>query len=178
MQNICQELAKEINGDITKKSDLSRLLYLEACLKEKLRLHPSGPLLLPHRAVEICEVMGYTIPKDSQIIVNMWAIAQDPKIWDDPLKFKPERFLSSGLDYLGGNFAYIPFGSGRGFCTGQPLASRVVPRIIASLVYHFEWTLRGNMDPTRIDMSDKFDVTMLKEKPLCVIPKLRRPFIN
>ena len=75
MQNLCQELAKEINGDIIKKSDLSRLLYLETCLKEKLRLHPSGPLLLPHRAVETCEVMGYTIPKDSQIIVNMWAIA-------------------------------------------------------------------------------------------------------
>ncbi|PSR93413.1 (S)-N-methylcoclaurine 3'-hydroxylase [Actinidia chinensis var. chinensis] len=178
MQNLRQEFAKEINGDIIRETDLSRLPYLEACLKETLRLHPPGPLLLPHRAMETCEMMGYTIPKDSQILVNMWAIARDPKIWDDPLKFKPERFLSSGLDYMGANFAFIPFGSGRRFCMGQPLVSRVVPHILASLVYYFEWTLPGNLDPTLIDMTDKFDVTMLKEQRLCVIPKLRRPFIN
>lgn len=178
MQKLRKELAKEITGDTIKESDLSRLPYLQACLKETLRLHPPGPLLLPHRATKTCEVMGYTIPKDSIVMVNMWAIARDPKIWDNPLKFMPERFLSSELDYKGTDFEYIPFGSGRRFCTGQPLATRVLPLIIASLIHHFDWALPGDMDPTQINMSDKLDVTMLKEEPLCVIPKLRRQFIN
>ncbi|XP_057477009.1 probable (S)-N-methylcoclaurine 3'-hydroxylase isozyme 2 [Actinidia eriantha] len=177
MQKLRKELAKEITGDTIKESDLSRLPYLQACLKETLRLHPPGPLLLPHRATKTCEVMGYTIPKDSLIMVNMWAIARDPKIWNNPLKFRPERFLSLELDYKGTDFEYIPFGSGRRFCTGQPLATRVLPLIIASLIHHFDWALPGDMDPAQINMSDKLDVTMLKEKPLCLIPKLRRQFI-
>ncbi|KAG5558524.1 hypothetical protein RHGRI_008457 [Rhododendron griersonianum] len=178
MQKLRQELSKEITGDTIRESDLPRLPYLEACLKETLRLHPPGPLLLPHRAVETCEVMGCTIPKDSQILVNMWAIARDPKIWDDPLSFKPERFLSSRLDYMGTDFEYFPFGSGRRFCPGQPLASRVVPVIIASLIHNFDWVLPGNMDPAQIDMTDKLDITMLKQEPLCAIPKLRRQLMK
>lgn len=178
MQKLRQELSKEITGDTIRESDLPRLPYLEACLKETLRLHPPGPLLLPHRAVETCEVMGFTIPKDSEILVNMWAIARDPKIWDDPLSFKPERFLSSRLDYMGTDFEYFPFGSGRRFCPGQPLASRVVPVIIASLIHNFDWVLPGNMDPAQIDMTDKLDITMLKQEPLCAIPKLRRQIMK
>ncbi|XP_057475946.1 probable (S)-N-methylcoclaurine 3'-hydroxylase isozyme 2 [Actinidia eriantha] len=74
MENFRKELAKEIIRDTIKESNLLHLPYLQACLKETLRLHPPGPLLLPHRATKTCEVMGYTIPKDSLIMVNMWAI--------------------------------------------------------------------------------------------------------
>ncbi|KAH7867588.1 hypothetical protein Vadar_025270 [Vaccinium darrowii] len=174
MEKLREELSKEITGDIIKESDLPNLPYLDACLKETLRLHPPGPLLLPHRAIEECQVMGYTIPKDSQILVNMWAIARDPKLWDDPLSFKPERFLSTGMDYMGTDFEYFPFGSGRRFCPGQPLASRVVPVIIASLIHNFDWVLPGNIDPAQINMTDKLDMTMLKQEPLCAIPVSRR----
>ncbi|XP_057475947.1 corytuberine synthase-like [Actinidia eriantha] len=174
MEKLRKELAKEIIENTIKESNLLQLPYLQTCLKETLRLQPPGPLLLPHRATKTCEVMGYTIPKDSLIRVNMWAIARDPKIWDNSLKFRPERFLSSELDYKGIDFEYIPFGLGRRFCTGQPLATRVLPLIIASLIHHFDWALPGDMDPAQINMSDKLDVTMLKEESLCV----RRQFIN
>ncbi|KAH7867569.1 hypothetical protein Vadar_001823 [Vaccinium darrowii] len=174
MRKLRQELLEKITGNAIRESDLPHLPYLEACLKETLRLHPPGPLLLPHRAIEACQVMGYTIPKGSQIFVNMWAIARDPKLWDDPLSFKPERFLSSRVDYMGTDFEYFPFGSGRRFCPGQPLASRVVPMIIASLIHNFDWVLPDNVNPAQIDMTDKLDVTMLKQEPLCAIPKLRR----
>ncbi|KAJ9553366.1 hypothetical protein OSB04_017411 [Centaurea solstitialis] len=72
-------LKNEMNFDKINKE----LPYLHACIKETLRVHPTGPFLLPHRAQENCEVMGYTIPKDSQVFVNIWAISRDPKIWDD-----------------------------------------------------------------------------------------------
>ncbi|KAK2985114.1 hypothetical protein RJ640_022992 [Escallonia rubra] len=168
------ELAKVTNEDMVRESDLSSLPYLEACIKETLRLHPPGPLLLPHRAVQTCEVMGYTIPKDSEVLVNFWAIARDPTVWKDPLSYKPERFLPSGLDYSGQKFEYIPFGSGRKICAGQPLASRSIPLIVATLVHTFDWLLPSNMEPAHIDMNDSYDLTMRKEEPLSVILKLRK----
>ncbi|XP_060214507.1 probable (S)-N-methylcoclaurine 3'-hydroxylase isozyme 2 [Lycium barbarum] len=174
-----KKLRDEIAGvvgdkDIIKESDLPNLPYLDSCFKETLRLHPPGPLLLPHRAVQTCEVMGYRIPKDTQLLVNMWAIARDPKIWDDPLSFKPERFINSKMDNKGRNFEYIPFGSGRRICAGEPLASRFIPLAVASMIHKFDWILPNEMDPAKINMDETLDVTMFKTDSLFVIPKLRK----
>nr|AZP01948.1 cytochrome P450 CYP80F5 [Panax ginseng] len=173
MNKLRDELEKVIGVDTVRESYLPNLPYLEACVKETLRLHPLGPLLLPHRAVQTCEVMGYKIPKDTQILVNMWAIARDSNIWDDPLSFKPERFIGSGVDYKGLTFEYIPFGSGRRMCPGQPFASRTIPLIVASLIHNYDWFLPIDMEPSKIDMKEMIDMIMQKEEPLSVIPKLR-----
>ncbi|XP_059078196.1 flavonoid 3'-monooxygenase-like [Cryptomeria japonica] len=69
------------------ESDIDHLPYLHAVVKEVFRLHPPFPLALPHRADNSCEVAGYMIPKHSMVIVNVWAIGRDPKIWKEPLKF-------------------------------------------------------------------------------------------
>lgn len=176
LKKLRDEISQVIGGmnNVVKESDLPNLPYLEACFKETLRLHPPGPLLLPHRAVETCEVMGYRIPKDTQVMVNMWTIARDPKNWDDPSRFKPERFINSKMDYIGRYFEYIPFGSGRRVCAGQPLASRFVPLVVASLIHGFDWILPNDMDPAQIDMDEILDITMFKNDPLLVIPKLRK----
>ncbi|RVX09181.1 (S)-N-methylcoclaurine 3'-hydroxylase isozyme 1 [Vitis vinifera] len=120
MKKVHEELAREISDNLPKASDLPHLPYLQACVKETLRLHPSAPLLLPRRASVSCEVMNYTIPKDSQIWVNAWAIGRDPMNWEDPLVFKPERFLNSAVDFKGNNLEFIPFGAGRRICPGLP----------------------------------------------------------
>ncbi|KAI8028847.1 Corytuberine synthase [Camellia lanceoleosa] len=181
MQKVRNELAKGVAGDTVRESDLPQLPYLEACVKETLRLHPPAPLLLPHRAVQTCQVMGYTIPEDSRVLVNIWAIGRDPTLWNDPSNFKPERFLKSnlGLGYMGKDFEYLPFGSGRRMCPGQPLALRMLPLILASLLHHFDWVLPI---PTNVaglaemDMTDKLDMTLQKEEKLRIIPKLRRHY--
>ncbi|XP_060211636.1 probable (S)-N-methylcoclaurine 3'-hydroxylase isozyme 2 [Lycium barbarum] len=175
LQKLKDELEEVVGGkNVIRESDLPNLPYLEACFKETLRLHPPGPLLLPHRAVQTCEVMGYRIPKDTQVMVNMWAIARDPKNWDYPSSFKPERFLNSKMDYIGRYFEYIPFGSGRRMCAGQPLASRFVPLVVASLIHEFDWFLPNDIDSAQIDMDEILDITMFKNDPLLVIPKLRK----
>nr|XP_043614605.1 probable (S)-N-methylcoclaurine 3'-hydroxylase isozyme 2 [Erigeron canadensis] len=173
MHKAVDEVMKQIEGNVVTESDLERLPYLEACFKETLRLHPPAPLLLPHKATQTCEVMGYTIPEDSRILVNIWAINRDPKIWDDPLCFKPERFIGSKLNYNGKDFEYIPFGSGRRMCPGQAMGSKTIPLIMASLIRNFDVSLPNHMNARDINMDETFNVVMRKKEPLHVIFKLR-----
>ncbi|KAL3534374.1 hypothetical protein ACH5RR_002835 [Cinchona calisaya] len=78
---------------LTDGIDLTSLPYLQACIKETLRLHPPTPFLLPRCALKTCHVMNFRIPKDSLVLVNAYATGRDPKTWEDSLNFKPERFL-------------------------------------------------------------------------------------
>lgn len=180
MEKVVEELEGIVlNQDSVKESNLLKLSYLQACIKETLRLHPPAPLLLPHRASETCQVMNYRIPKDAQVLVNVWAIGRDPSIWDEPLKFKPERFLNSAaMDFNKGNdFELLPFGAGRRICPGLSMAARHVPSVLASLIHCFDWSLpqaKDDHQQQQLDMNEKFGVTLQKEKPLLLIPKSRR----
>ncbi|CAI0403671.1 unnamed protein product [Linum tenue] len=164
-------------GHTVKESDLAQLPYLRACVKETLRLHPPAPLLLPRRAAKDCHVMGYTVPKDAQVLVNVWAVARDPRYWEEPLRFKPERFVEGGsesdVDYKGNHFEYLPFGSGRRICSGLPMAMRKVQLAVATLVHGFEWSLPAGMVAEDLDMDEKYGVTLMKLNPLVLIPTPR-----
>ncbi|KAL5727676.1 hypothetical protein ACHQM5_000845 [Ranunculus cassubicifolius] len=175
MKIVRAELETEIKGAVVKESDLPSLPYLHNVLKETLRLHPPAPLLIPRRALESCKVMSYTIPKDTQIFLNVWAIGRDPQLWEDPLAFKPERFHGSimELNTADSDFKFIPFGYGRRTCPGVAMASRQAPLFLASLLKSFDWALPNNMQPTELDMEEKFGVTLEKDKPLVLIPKFR-----
>ncbi|CAI9301823.1 unnamed protein product [Lactuca saligna] len=177
MQKARDEVLKTIDGNVVKESDLLHLPFLEACFKETLRLHPPAPLLLPHRAMQTCEVMGYTIPKDSQLLVNVWAISRDPKIWDDPSDFKPERFIGSKLSYKGKDFEYLPFGAGRRMCPGEAMASKTILLAVASLILNFDWFLvNNNFNPADLNMDEASDFPVHKKEPLHVTLKLRQQF--
>jgi cytochrome P450 len=152
-----------------KESDVGRLPYLQAVVKETLRLHPAAPLLLPYKAQNDVEVCGFTIPKGSKVCVNGWAISRDETYWEDPFSFLPERFMGSKLDYRGQDFEYIPFGAGRRICTGLPLAVRMVHLMLASLVHSFNWKLPVGTNPHDIDMTEQFGVTLKKAIPLHAI---------
>uniref|UniRef100_A0AAT9USH7 Iridoid oxidase n=1 Tax=Mitragyna speciosa TaxID=170351 RepID=A0AAT9USH7_9GENT len=158
---------------MVEESDMENLPYLQAVVKETLRLHPALPLLLPRNTMEDTEYMGYVIPKGTQVFVNAWAIGRDPEYWDDPLTFKPERFLNSSVEYKGQHFELIPFGSGRRICVGFPLAHRVVHLTLATLVQAFDWDLGPGVKPQDIDMEERLGLTLRKKNPIKVIPKKR-----
>ncbi|GLJ32501.1 hypothetical protein SUGI_0653970 [Cryptomeria japonica] len=175
-----QEELEEIIGlnRRVEESDIDHLPYLHAIVKEVLRLHPTLPLALPHRADNSCEVAGYMIPKHTMVIVNVWAIGRDPKIWKEPLKFMPERFFNgenSKMTYKGQDFELIPFGAGRRICLGLPLAHQMLHFTIASLIHSFNWSLPRGMNYEKIDMSDTFGMVLKKAIELHAISTPRLP---
>ncbi|GJN20361.1 hypothetical protein PR202_gb07731 [Eleusine coracana subsp. coracana] len=114
--------------------------------------------------------MDYTIPEGSRVLINIWVIGRDANIWSEPEKFIPERFLVKTVDVKGGDFEVIPFGAGRRICPGMPLAVRMVPLVLGSLLNQFKWRLPDEMERNGDDMSEKFGVTLVKAVPLCAIP--------
>lgn len=115
--------------------------------------------------------MGYHLPKNTQVLVNAWAIGRDPEFWDHPLSFKPDRFLGSNIYLKGQNFELIPFGSGRRICPAISLAQRLLPLILGSLLHEFDWQLDGHIIPEEIDMKESLGMSRRKAQPLKVIPK-------
>lgn len=163
------ELAQAVGADRTfEEDDIDNLPYLKAVIKETLRLHPPIPFLVPRRAMEDTNFQGYHIPKDTQVLVNAWAIGRDPEVWDEPWSFKPERFLGSTVDYKGQNYELIPFGAGRRMCAGVPLAHRMLHLILGSLLHQFDWELDCK---EKIDMKDRMGITVRKAEPLIAVPK-------
>lgn len=157
------------------ESHMPKLEYLQAVIKETLRLHPAVPLLVPKSPSEPSVVGGYMIPTNTRVLVNVWSIQRDPSIWDDPMVFRPERFLdhekNGKWDYKGNNFDYLPFGSGRRMCPGLPLAERMLIYLLASLLHCFDWKLaQGDQ---ALDMEETFGIVLRKTTPLFAIPNPR-----
>ncbi|MED6224668.1 hypothetical protein PIB30_086318 [Stylosanthes scabra] len=152
------------------ESLISRLPFLRAIVKETLRLHPPAPFLLPHRPENDVEVCGYLVPKDAQILTNVWAMGRDSSIWTNPNEFMPERFLESEIDFKGQDFELIPFGAGRRICPGVALGFRIIHFVLASLLFEYDWKLPNKVNSEEMDMSEKFGLTLHKAQPLQVIP--------
>ncbi|QCD89126.1 cytochrome P450 71D11-like [Vigna unguiculata] len=152
------------------ESCMNELKYLKVVVKETLRLHPPGPLLLPRECGETCEIDGYHIPAKSMVIVNAWAIGRDPNYWSDPERFYPERFIDSSIDYKGCNFEYIPFGGGRRICPGITFGLANVEMALALLLYHFDWKLPNGMRCEELDNTEEFRVTIRRKDDLFLIP--------
>ncbi|KAM1807659.1 hypothetical protein ACFX11_030636 [Malus domestica] len=152
------------------ETSIREMKYLNAVIKETLRLHPSVPLLLPRECGEKCEIGGYDIPVKSKVIVNAWAIGRDPKYWTEPERFKPGRFHYSSIDYKGTNFEYIPFGAGRRICPGILYGLANVELPLALLLYHFDWKLPDGTKHEDLDMTETFGIAVRRKEDLHLIP--------
>ncbi|KAI3908052.1 hypothetical protein MKW98_003697 [Papaver atlanticum] len=172
MRKIKAEIAQVIGHDRKiEESDIENLPYLAAVLKETMRLHPSIPLLIPRTNSEDTEFMGYMIPKDTQVLVNVWGIGRDPASWNNPLLFNPDRYLGTNIDYRGQYFELMPFGGGRRICPGIPMAHQVLHLVLGSLIQCFDWTLEAGVTPETIDMGETLGMTLKKFIPLKVTPR-------
>ncbi|KAH6827618.1 hypothetical protein C2S53_015303 [Perilla frutescens var. hirtella] len=153
------------------ESRIDELKYLKSVVKETLRMHPPGTLLL-RKCSENCEINEYEIAAETQIIVNIWAINRDPKYWENGDCFEPERFLDSSVDFRGNHMEYIPFGAGRRICPGMNFGLANLQLPLAMLLYHFDWKLAA----PEIDMTEAFGITTKIKNDLFLVPLLKRPF--
>ncbi|ESR40884.1 Flavonoid 3-monooxygenase [Citrus sinensis] len=175
IQKATEELDRAIGRDRwVEEKDIVSLPYLQAIVKETMRLHPVAPLLAPRVAREDCKVAGYDILKNTRVMVNVWAIGRDPTIWEKPNEFRPERFIGKEIDVKGHDFQLLPFGSGRRMCIGYGLGLKVVQSTLANLLHGFEWKLPGDMKNEDLNMEDRFGLTMSRKVPLVVVPSKPR----
>ncbi|CAN6271708.1 unnamed protein product [Urochloa humidicola] len=173
--DVMKKAQAEVRGTLNGKpkvteDDLAQLNYLKLIIKETLRMHPPAPLLLPREAMESCKILGYDVPKGTTVFVNAWAIGRDPRYWDDPEEFKPERFESGTIDFKGLDFEYIPFGAGRRICPGIMFAQSNIELVLATLLYHFDWKLTDGLKPRELDMTEDIGLTVRKKKDLLLHP--------
>ncbi|XP_011033262.1 PREDICTED: cytochrome P450 93A3-like isoform X2 [Populus euphratica] len=180
--NILERAREEIDSVVgqsrlVQESDIANLPYVQAILKETLRLHPPGPIIL-RESSESCTINGYEIPARTRLFVNVWAINRDPNYWENPLEFQPERFLCAEengrnqLDVRGQHFHFLPFGSGRRGCPGTTLALQMVQTGLAAMIQCFDWKVNGT-----VDMQEGTGITLPRAHPLICVPVARfNPF--
>ncbi|XP_039815230.1 cytochrome P450 71A1-like [Panicum virgatum] len=158
------------HGNMVGEHDLPGMEYLRAVIKETMRLHTPGPLLLPHKSMQATRIGGgrYDIPGGTMVIVNAWAIGRDPEAWESPEEFRPERFAGSAVDFRDRHFQLIPFGAGRRMCPGVNLAMSVVELALANLVAQFDWALPEG-EAAQLDMEETTGCPSRKRTPLRAI---------
>ncbi|KAI3731694.1 hypothetical protein L1987_62883 [Smallanthus sonchifolius] len=126
---------------------ISTWIKANAVILEGLRRHPPGHLVLPHRVSDQVELQGYKIPKGATINFMVAEMGWDPDVWDEPMEFKPERFLlndGSGVGFdVGGSkgIKMMPFGAGRRICPGADLALLHLEYFVANLIWYFHWSV-------------------------------------
>ncbi|XP_048532872.1 trans-cinnamate 4-monooxygenase-like [Triticum urartu] len=151
-----QEIAAVLGPDeAVTEPDLERLPYLQAVVKETLRLRMAIPLLVPHMNLKDAKLAGYDIPAESKILVNAWFLANDPKRWVRADEFRPERFLEEerAVEANGNDFRFVPFGVGRRSCPGIILALPIIGITLGRLVQNFQ--LLPPLGQEKIDTTEK-----------------------
>ncbi|XP_077248197.1 cytochrome P450 89A2-like [Tasmannia lanceolata] len=178
-QEIQKKLFEEIKWvigeeekDTIKEDDLQKMPYLKAVIMEGLRRHPPGHFVLPHAVSEEISIDGYVIPKGTTVNFLVMEIGLDRAVWNDPMEFRPERFLEGEeVDITGSReMKMIPFGLGRRICPGMGLAILHLEYFVANLVREFEWKAK---DGEEVDLSEKQEFTIVMKNPLraIIIPR-------
>ncbi|MBA0867147.1 hypothetical protein Goshw_027652 [Gossypium schwendimanii] len=162
------------NNRLVEESDMKNLIYLQAVIKETMRLYPAAPLSLIHAATEDCRVSGYQVAAGTWLITNLYKLHRDPGIWSDPEEFRPERFMTTHkhVDVKGQNFELIPFSSGRRMCPGVSFALQVLHLTVANLLHQFDFATP--LDEA-VDMRQGSALTIFKATPLEVLITPRIP---
>ncbi|KAL2555943.1 Cytochrome [Forsythia ovata] len=165
LQKAIDEIDKVVGKDrLVQESDVPQLNYLKACAREAFRLHPHAPYNLPHVSLTDAEVGGYFIPKGSHILLSRIGLGQNPAVWEEPLKFKPERHLgengSSKVELTEPNLRFITFSTGKRGCIGSALGTLLTVMALARLIQGFTWSVPPNEE--KIDLSASKELILAK----------------
>ncbi|XP_013674460.2 cytochrome P450 89A2-like [Brassica napus] len=160
IKGVAGEEAKEIEEE-----EAHKMPYLKAVVLEGLRRHPPGHMVLPHSVTEDTVLGGYKIPKKGTVNFMVAEIGRDPAVWDEPMAFKPERFMGEeSVDITGSRgIKMMPFGAGRRICPGIGLAMLHLEYYVANMVREFEWK---EVKGCEVDLAEKVEFTVVMKHPL------------
>uniref|UniRef100_W8BF24 Putative cytochrome P450 304a1 n=2 Tax=Ceratitis capitata TaxID=7213 RepID=W8BF24_CERCA len=135
-------------GRLPTLEDRKSLHYTEAAIREGLRIETLVPSDVPHRAMEDTELLGYKIPKHTIVVPSLYAYHADERVWGDPQKFRPERFLDENRKLSLKKDVSLPFGAGKRLCAGETFARNMLFLLTTSLCQNFNFVLApGDMLP-------------------------------
>nr|CAB3455565.1 unnamed protein product [Digitaria exilis] len=172
---------EEIDGVVgrarlVQESDIPRLNYLKACIREAFRLHPVAPFNVPHVALEDATVAGYHIPKGSHVILSRIGLGRNLGVWDDPLRFNPDRHLTTvdpkvEVTLTENDLRFISFSTGRRGCIATSLGTAMSIMLFARLLQGFSWSKPAEI--SSVDLSEsRHDILMAKPLLLHAEPRL------
>ncbi|KAK4434007.1 Phenylalanine N-monooxygenase CYP79D16 [Sesamum alatum] len=175
LNRACEELDQIVGKDrLVDESDLPMLNYIKACAKEAYRLHPIAPFNVPHVSIKDTTVGGYFIPKGSHVLLSRPGLGRNPRVWEDPLIYKPERHIvnkDSKVVLVDHELCMLSFSTGRRGCPGIVLGSTMTTILLARLIQGFSWTAPSN-GPNSIDLVES-EGDLLMAKPLIAQAVLR-----
>ncbi|KAB2598455.1 cytochrome P450 77A3-like [Pyrus ussuriensis x Pyrus communis] len=157
--------------EVITESDVEKMSYLSAVVKETFRRHPPSHFVLSHAALENTELGGYTVPADASVEFYTAWVTEDPDMWEDPGEFRPERFLEGGdgvdVDVTGTKgVKMVPFGAGRRICPAWTLGTLHINLLLARMVHAFKWLPVPDAPP---DPTETFAFTVVMKNPLKAI---------
>ncbi|XP_022146230.1 cytochrome P450 705A22-like [Momordica charantia] len=186
LQKLRDEILSVVGDSrLVQETDVAKMPYLQAVVKEGLRMYPAVPIAM-RSCPKSCKVSGYDIPENTMVGVNLFAIMRDPNVWEDPNEFRPERFFSpakenEGMKQIqyeikGQNFNFVPFGGGRRGCPGSTLAFTTSTLVVAAVVQCFDWKVDGK-EEKKASMEIGSGLGLPMAHPLTCIPVVKfNPF--
>ncbi|OAL31720.1 hypothetical protein AYO20_08113 [Fonsecaea nubica] len=141
------EIDRVLGDRLPSMSDWANLPYVRGCVKETLRWSPTTTLIVPHATFSDEIYNGYRIPRAAEIVVNAWAVNNNPNIYDDPRRFDPARFINDAQSSFEASQNpdvtkrdHFTFGAGRRICAGIHLADVTIFLAISRLLWGFDIT--------------------------------------
>ncbi|XP_066928077.1 steroid 17-alpha-hydroxylase/17,20 lyase-like [Clytia hemisphaerica] len=126
----------------TEAADVDSLPFVQAVMLETNRRASILPINVPHKTLVDTSVVGKTVPKDTRVFFNLYSMHHDPTHWDEPGKFKPERWLNADGSLKKEKAThYLPFGAGIRVCLGERMAKMQMFLIVTRLLTNFEISL-------------------------------------
>jgi cytochrome P450 len=130
-----EEVDRVLGGRPPRFDDLPRLEYAGAIIAEALRVYPPA-YAIGRQAASPCEIGGHRVPRGTTLLMSQWVVHRDPRFFDDPEEFRPERWVGDLAGSLP-RYAYFPFGGGPRVCIGNTFAMIEAPLILATVAQRF-----------------------------------------
>jgi cytochrome P450 len=143
-EKLVGEVSRVLRGRAPTVADLAQLPYTEMVVRESMRLYPPAAGFA-REPIEDVRIGGYDVPRGSIVTVNTYALHRDPRFFDDPERFDPERF-SAGWEERIPRYAFLPFGGGPRVCIGNGFAMMEARLIVATMVQRCHLSLEPGQD--------------------------------